>query len=115
LGVVICIAGNARSMLTVAVAVLLGFPATSVQLPEAACPAPSDATLTGALQVAMPDPDSASVPLTVTVTGVLFQPLALGAGLAVAVATGAVVSMLMPIALAEPLLPARSTQLPVAD
>jgi len=46
---------------------------------------------TGAEQLAMPE--RLSVPLNVTVTSVLFQPLASGTGDAVAVATGAVLSI----------------------
>ena len=60
-------------------------------------------------------PDRSSVPLKETVTSVLFQPLQLAAGEAVAVAVGAVLSMLMPVLLSLAALPALSVQVPVAD
>ena len=51
-----------------------------------------------------------SVPENDTVTLVLFQPAAFGAGLGVAVACGASVSRLIPPTVAEPILPALSSQ-----
>jgi hypothetical protein len=72
-------------------AVLLILPALSVQVPDADCPDPSVLKMTGAVQEAMPDP--ASVPLKLTVTFVLFQPLAFGAGKALALADGAILSI----------------------
>ena len=61
-------------------------------------------------------PDNASVPEKVTVTSVLFQPFAFGEGDAAAEAVGAVLSMLMPLAVAGLLVfPARSVQVPDAN
>ena len=72
-------------------AVLLMLPALSVQVPDADCPDPSVLKVTGAVQDAMPDP--ASVPLKLTVTLALFQPLAFAAGVAIADADGAILSI----------------------
>ncbi len=73
-----------------AIAAPLTFPATSVQVPEADCPLPSEPSPTGAEQDAMPD--RPSDPLNVTVTPVLFHPAAFAAGATLAVAVGAVLS-----------------------
>jgi len=54
------------------------------------------------------------VPEKATVTAVLFQPLTFGGGVAVAAAVGGVVSMLKPMVVTRPLLPALSVQVPVA-
>jgi hypothetical protein len=71
-------------------------PTKSVHVPEGdVCPAPSVDTVTGALQNAIPDP--ASFPVKVTVTSVLFHPLAFADGLTLAVAVGAVLSILIPV------------------
>jgi hypothetical protein len=80
-------------LIPLAVAGALSFPALSVQVPEADCPAPSELNVTGALQEAMPE--RASNPLKLTVTSVLFQPLAFGAGEGLALAVGAVASLFM--------------------
>jgi hypothetical protein len=90
----------------------LTFPATSVQVPGPAdCPAPSVVNVIAAVQVAMPD--KPSVPLKVTVTFVLFQPAAFGAGDCAADAVGAVLSILMPVRLTGSLtFPALSVQVP---
>ncbi len=53
------------------------------------------------------------MPANETVTGVLFQPFALGGGTATGVASGAVESILMPVMVSEPVFPARSVQYPV--
>ena len=74
-------------MLTVWLTVVL-LPALSVQVPVATWPAPLLLNVTGGVQEAMPD--SVSAPVNVTVTGVVFQPLASGAGVTVAVTAGAV-------------------------
>src|SRR5258708_3084911 len=84
----------------------LTFPATSVQVPLAEKPVPSALRITGAVQLAIPD--SASVPANVTVTLVLFQPAALGAGVADAIAVGGVMSILI-VAETEDPTPAPST------
>ena len=61
-------------------------------------------------------PESESVPLNCTVTLVLFQPLAFAPGEGVALALGAVLSMLMLLTLAGvALLPALSVQAPLTD
>jgi hypothetical protein len=85
--------GAVLSMLTVAVAGALTLPALSVQVPLAACPAPSLLRTTADVQV--PIPDSASLPLKVTVTSVLFQPSVFAAGDGEADAVGAVASRLI--------------------
>jgi hypothetical protein len=79
-------------LMPVAIAGALTLPATSVQVPLADWPAPSVVNVIGAVQLAMPD--KASAPLKVTVTLVLFQPAAFGAGDAAAAAVGAVRSIL---------------------
>jgi hypothetical protein len=74
-----------------ALTIVLTFPALSVQVPDADCPDPSVLKVTGAVQDATPDP--ASVPLKLTTTFVLFQPFAFGAGVALADADGATLSI----------------------
>jgi hypothetical protein len=59
--------------------------------------------------------ESASEPLKLTVTSPLFQPFAFGAGEADALAVGEVLSMLIPLTVAEALLPALSSAVPVTD
>src|SRR5258708_5963817 len=70
----------------------LTFPATSVQVPLAEKPVPSVLRITGAVQLAMPE--SASEPANVTVTLVLFQPAAFGAGEILGTIEGGLVSIL---------------------
>src|SRR5271168_206160 len=74
-----------RLMVTDFVAV---FPAISVAVPVTCCPAPSVLIVTGEVQLAMPEPLSAHVKLTVAL--VMFQPLAFGGGLMDAVIVGGV-------------------------
>src|SRR4030042_34860 len=85
------IVGGVLSMLTVAEAVAI-FPAKSVASPLTFCSAPSVVTITGSVTASTPD--RLSEALKVTVTSVLFQPLALGSGEAEAVIVGGVLSML---------------------
>jgi hypothetical protein len=86
--------GAVLSMLIpLTVAGALTLPALSLQVPEADCPAPSLLSVTGALQLAIPD--RASEPLKLTTTSVSFQPFAFGPGEALALAVGAVASRLM--------------------
>jgi hypothetical protein len=83
--------GGVLSTLTNVFTGELTFPATSVQVPEGAvCAAPSALTVTAAEQFAIPE--VTSEPLKLTVTGTLFHPLALGVGVAAAVAIGGAVS-----------------------
>src|SRR5437867_3243559 len=90
----------------------LVLPALSVHVPLADCPVPS--ALSVAMDVHEAIPDKVSAPLKVTVTLVLFHPFAFAAGDAVALAVGAVLSMLMPVAEAEALeFPALSVQVPL--
>src|SRR5258708_4596956 len=70
--------------------VVAEFPALSVAVPVTAWPAVSVLIVTGAVQVATPEPASAHV--NVTVTLLLFQPLPFGAGLTAATIVGGVVS-----------------------
>ena len=89
----------------------LVLPALSVHVPDDdVWAAPSVLTVAGLVQLSMPDRES--LPLNVTVTFVLFQPLALAAGEAAAVAVGAALSMFMPLTVVEAVFPARSWQVP---
>src|SRR5258708_7282387 len=99
--------GGVLSMLIpLAVATALTLPAFAVQVPLADNPVPSVLSVTGAVQLAMPE--RASVPVNVTGTLVLFQPAPLGAGDAVAVTVGRVMSILI-VADTEAESPAPST------
>src|SRR5712692_6673203 len=82
-------AGAVLSMLTDSEVVAL-LPTLSVQVPVAACAAPSAEIVTEGLTEATPEP--VSVQLNVTVTGALYQPFALGDRSGVALINGAVVS-----------------------
>src|SRR3989454_8573510 len=70
---------------------VLTFPALSRQVPNADCPAPSPSNVIAPVHESMPD--KLSVPLKLIVTFVLFQPLTLGTGEAVAGAGGGPVLM----------------------
>jgi hypothetical protein len=83
--------GGVLSMLTIAFAGELIFPALSVQVPETDWPAPSAVKVIGTVQEAIPE--SASAPVKDTVTFVLFQPRAFGTGTIVSVAVGGVSSI----------------------
>src|SRR6266536_4406229 len=100
-------------LMPLAVAAGLTLPALSVQVPEANCPAPSTLNVIAVAQRSIPD--RLSLPAKVTVTFVLFHPLAFAAGDGVAVALGGVLSMLtlLMVALAE--LPALSVTVKVCD
>src|SRR5712691_2250004 len=80
-------AGGVRSMLTVTLAEAV-LPALSTAVRLTAWLAPSALTTTVAGQVSIPE--SASAHVNPTLTGLLFQPLPLAAGVAVAVTTGGV-------------------------
>src|SRR5437870_1779279 len=69
----------------------LTLPAISIQAPDADWFAPSVLSRTGAEQPAVPE--RLSAPVNVTVTSVLFHPLALGSGDTLAEATGALLSI----------------------
>jgi hypothetical protein len=97
-------------LMPLAEAVVLTLPATSVHVPVADNPAPSVLSVTGEVQVAIPD--KASVPVKDTTTLVLFQPAALGAGVAAATAVGRVMSILM-VAATEFVSPAEFTAVQV--
>ena len=84
------IAGAVASMLSVTLADAL-LPTLSVAVPVTTWLAPSAETVTGAGHVAIPDPPG-SAQVNVTLTGVLFQPLAFGALSTVALIVGGVVS-----------------------
>src|SRR5204863_8332053 len=60
-------------------------------------------------------PDAPSVDFKLTVTFELFQPAAFGSGKGVAVVTGATLSMLMPLTVADAELPAMSLHVRVTD
>ena len=99
-------------LMPLAVAGALTLPALSVHVPEADCPAPSLLSVTSGSQFAIPD--SPSEPPKLTVTSVLFHPLALGPGDALAPAVGGVLSILIPDWVSEAVLPALSSHVPVA-
>jgi hypothetical protein len=82
--------------------------ARSVHEPVADWPAPSSFSTTSPSQFKSMPEVRLSDPSHVMITSVLFQPLALAAGETLAVTTGGVLSMLIPLAVAEALLPARS-------
>lgn len=106
--------GSVLSMLMpLAVAGALIFPARSAHVPVADCPAPS--VLSNAFAVHESIPDKPSAPVKLIVTSVLFQPLPFGVGEAVAMADGAVLSMLMLLTVVLLEFPARSAHVPVAD
>jgi hypothetical protein len=72
--------------------VVAEFPATSETVPLMICPTPSVVTVCGGGQLTTPDKLSEQV--KVTVTGVLFQPVAEASGDCVAVIVGGVKSKL---------------------
>src|SRR3954467_13125248 len=82
--------GGVWSMMTVTV-VSVRFPALSTAVPITGWLAPSVGTVTGAGQMAIPD--SSSVHVNVTVTGVRFHPAAFGAGDTAPDIVGLIVSM----------------------
>jgi hypothetical protein len=85
------------------------FPAMSFAVPETTLPSPLDDTVTAEGQTAIPD--SASVHAKLTVTSVLFHPAPFGAGVALAVMFGGVLSMFT-VAVAVAVLPLASFTVP---
>src|SRR5438093_13241999 len=85
---------------------LVELPALSVAVPVADCAAASPLSVTGGVQVAIPDCASAHV--KVTTTSVLFQPAALAAGSRAPEIVGAVVSSIVTVCVAAFVLPAPS-------
>ncbi len=83
------IVGGVLSIFSVTLVVAL-FPAASVAVPEMICVAPSVVTVCGPGQLTTAD--VASLQANVTVTLLLFQPAAFGAGEAVAVIVGGALS-----------------------
>ena len=67
-------------------------PAVSVAEPLTTCPAVSVETVTGAVTLATPEPESSSLAVNVTVKSLLFQSFAFGAGAIVWVTVGAMLS-----------------------
>ncbi len=84
--------GAVRSTLIEPTVAIAEFPALSVQLPVTDWSGPSVRRSTGLETV--PTPERASVQLKLTVTGTLFQPLALGPGDREPIAVGAVRSIM---------------------
>ena len=78
--------GGVRSMLMPLMLAVAVLPALSVQVPVADCPAPWLLSVVGPVTEATPDSESEQVKLTMT--GPLFQPLALAPGLAEPVTVG---------------------------
>src|SRR5437667_177571 len=111
------IAGLVLSIFTVTLAVALVLPALSVHVPLTSVPLVSAVRPLPVVQLSTPlCTVPASPPLVkLTETSVLFQPLALAAGVRTAVGgLGGVLSILMPLTVEESAaLPALSTQLPV--
>src|SRR3954451_14418695 len=99
--------GADLSMLTVAGSLAL-LPAVSVAVPGSGWSLPSCVSVSGVVQLAMPEPP-VSVHVNVMVTSVLFQPSALLAGTCVCVMVGADLSMRISAVLAGSTLPALST------
>ena len=81
--------GGVLSMFTLSAAWAV-LPARSTAVPPVAWPAPSSVSVTGPEQLAIPDPPSLHA--NVTLTSVLFQPAALGAGAGTAAIVGAMLS-----------------------
>src|SRR6266581_8929254 len=100
--------GGVLSRLTFTLAVA-PLPARSVAVPEATWFSPSLLIVTGGAQLSTPDPASEQVKLTVT--SVLFQPLAFASGERVAVMMGPDLSM-WTVTLVDAWFPARSTAVP---
>src|SRR5262245_29498577 len=88
-------------------------PARSVVVPVTVWSAPFVETIRSGGQVLTPD--SASPHVKCAVTGPVFQPAAFGGGVSATPIVGGTRSMLMPLTVAVPTLPARSTACPVAD
>src|SRR6266567_3808669 len=111
------ITGLVLSIFTVTLPTALTLPALSVHVPLTSVPLVSVVTLLPVVQLSIPlcTVPASPPPLKLTVTSVLFQPLALAAGVLTAVGgLGGVLSMLMPLTVEESAaLPALSTQLPV--
>ena len=105
--------GGTRSMLTLPTVVEVVFPALSVHVPAANCPAPGPARMLGLVVYATPD--RASEQMKLTVTGPLFQPFGFGPGLLEPVIVGEVRSMLIGETVAVALFPALSAQVPRTD
>src|SRR5439155_4050106 len=80
--------------------------ALSVAVPDTDWPAPCALSVTGDVQLAIPDPLSAHAKLTTT--SVLFQPAAFGVGARAPVIVGAVVSTTVTLNVAEAMLLAAS-------
>src|SRR5947209_6333435 len=99
--------GAVLSILTIATAVAV-LPALSVTVPVTLWPAPSPSVV-GVGQEATPE--SASLHVKLTVTSVLFQPLAFAAELGEALIVGSVLSMLMPVTAPNAVFPALSVKL----
>jgi hypothetical protein len=92
----------------------LVLPALSMHVPDDdVWAAPSLLTVTGLEQLSIPERESS--PLKVTATLVLFQPLAFGTGEAATAAVGTVLSIFMPLTVADAEFPARSWQVLLTD
>jgi len=104
----VTVGGVLPMLMPVMVAGALTLPALSVQVPEPDCPLPSPSNVICPVQKSMPDPKS--VPVEVTVTLVLFQPLAFGTGIALAIATGGVLSIFIVALTGALVFPALSIQ-----
>src|SRR5581483_1894928 len=100
--------GGVRSILTLPTVADAEFPARSVHVPLTDWFAPSLARTVGAAGLPGARPERASVHWNATVTLVLFQPLAFGAGVREPAIVGGVLSILTTSVLAASMLPALS-------
>src|SRR5207245_4921728 len=87
--------------------------ALSVAAPLADWPVPSALSVASAAQLWIPE--SVSAQMKCAVTSLLYQPAALGEGVAAPLIVGAVLSMLIPETVVLALLPALSSAVPLAD
>src|SRR4030042_1429384 len=105
-------AGSVLSMLTPLTVAEAELPALSVAVPVTNWPAPSDETVVFGVTAATPDNTSLAVKLTMT--SLLFQPLALAPGVREPLILGFVLSMLMLLILVKAdVLPALSVAVPL--
>ncbi len=105
--------GGVRSIFIPIIVAEFVFPALSVQIPATDFPWPSADRANGLEDEATPDKESVHAKLTVTV--LLFQPLALAEGDLLPIMVGGVRSMFMLPTVTRAVFPALSVQVPVTD
>ena len=107
--------GGVLSMLIPLTVAEAEFPARSVHVPVTDWFAASVERIVGAGGLPAARPERLSAHWKLTVTFVLFQPLAFGAGVRAGVTVGGVLSMLIALTVAEAEFPATSVQVPITD